>query len=105
MNIALVGPYFSSSGTTRHVTNLFNGLTTIHQENVFLITFREFNEADFPENFNNKIFTYNKIPSPTLFDEFSDFISEKIIENQIDILLPQTKPFILFCVALVKSKL
>ena len=105
MNIALVGPYFSASGTTRHVTNLFNGLTAIHQENVILITFREFNEADFPEKFNSKIFTYNKIPSPILFDEFAEFISEKIIENQIQILIPQTKPFILFCSSLVKSKL
>lgn len=105
MKIALVGPYFSSSGTTRHVTNIYNGFKSIDKENVFLITFREFNESHSPENLDTKIFTFDKIPSPILFDEFAEFMAQKIIENKIKILLPQTKPFLLFCSSLTKSKL
>lgn len=105
MKIALVGPYFSSSGTTRHVTNIYNGFKSIDKENVFLITFREFNESHSTENLDTKIFTFDKIPTPVLFDEFAEFMAEKIIENQIKILLPQTKPFLLFCSSLTKLKL
>lgn len=105
MNIALVGPYFSSSGTARHVTNIFNGLTKIHNGNVFLITFRELNESDFPEELDEKIIVYDKIPSPILFEEFAKFISQKIMEYQITVVLPQIKPFILFCTSLAKLKL
>ncbi|MCE7737688.1 MAG: glycosyltransferase family 4 protein, partial [Candidatus Heimdallarchaeota archaeon] len=106
MNTAIIGPYFSSSGTTRHVRNIFRGLSAIESDTVLLITFRETNETLSSDVSNeDRVFVFDKIPLPENFDEFSDFITEIVVKYKIRVLQPQIKPFILLCSALAKHKL
>jgi glycosyltransferase involved in cell wall biosynthesis len=103
---AIIGPFFSSSGTTRHVRNLFRGLSEINPNNVVLITFREMNETlSIDTEIDNYFNVFDKVPSPENFAEFSDFIYDIVMQNEIAVLLPQIKPFILLCARFAKQKL
>ena len=95
MKIAIIGPILSSSGTTRHVNNLYQGLSEIVNGKLILISFREFNE-----NLNEKKeianqYIFGEIPSPP-FSKFIEFITNVVKKEEINVLLPQIKPFIMF---------
>jgi glycosyltransferase involved in cell wall biosynthesis len=106
MKTCIIGPFLSSSGTTRHVRNLFRGLSEVNPGNVVLITFREMNESlTLDTDDEGPVYVFEKIPSPSNFGEFSDFIIKVVKQHKIDVLLPQVKPFILLCASLAKQKL
>ncbi|MCH8908536.1 MAG: glycosyltransferase family 4 protein [Candidatus Heimdallarchaeota archaeon] len=105
MKLAIIGPYFSSSGTSRHVTNIFHGLRKIHKDKTILITFKELNETKPQIESRENIHVYPKIPEPTLFKNLSEFIVQIVLKYEIDVLLPQIKPFILLCTAMARNQL
>lgn len=105
MKIAIIGPFLSSSGTTRHVRNLFKGLTELNPGKVVLISFREMNETLSISDFEGQAYVFDSIPTPHNFELLSEFICDIVIKNEISVLLPQIKPFILLCTTLAKEKL
>ncbi|MHA2248755.1 MAG: glycosyltransferase family 4 protein [Candidatus Kariarchaeaceae archaeon] len=101
MNFAIIGPTLSSSGTSRHVSNMFQGLSEIVKGKLILISFREYNENLNEKKEIAKQYIFNEIPTPP-FASFIEFITDTVQKEGITVLLPQIKPFILFCC--VKAK-
>ncbi len=108
--IAIIGPYYTSSGTTTHVKNIFRGFSLLDQWQPTLITYMEpnatitFEDLDgITENEeikvvttdNHKIYVFKEI-TPAKFYAFANLIANVCEKEGITILHPQVKPFVLF---------
>ncbi len=138
LNVGIIGPYLSSSGTVTHVRTLVHGFHNIPEINPVLITYMEPNSvvsllkapkiitsstneisteialpAISPTSSKDPIekhvplpvYVFDSVINPATFNDFSELIKQAIVNESLEVLMPQIKPFVLFCTVLAAKKL